>query len=55
MGIDPHRVVSLSLAEGWLGPVRKACIRQVGEAIASVVTPFLLLDKVPAQKSLKTG
>jgi uncharacterized protein (DUF362 family) len=55
MGINPHRVVSLDLAEGWLGPLRETCIRQVGETIAAVATPFLLLDKVPAQKALKTG
>ncbi len=55
MGIKPHQVESLSLAEGWLGPLRETCIRQVGETIAAVATPFLLLDKVPAQKALKTG
>jgi len=55
MGIDPHRVVSLAAAEGWLGPLREANIRQVGEAIAAVRTPFLLLDKVPAQRALKSA
>ena len=53
MGVDPHRVVSLAAAEGWLGPLREACIHQAGETIASVRTPFLLLDKVPAQRALR--
>ena len=55
MGIDPHRVVSLATAEGWLGPLREANIHQVGETIAAVRTPFLLLDKVPAQRALKSA
>ena len=54
MGIDPYRVVSLATAEGWLGPLREASIHQVGETIAAVRTPFLLLDKVPAQRRLRT-
>jgi uncharacterized protein (DUF362 family) len=53
MGIDPHRVESLSLAEGRLGPIRESQIHQVGEPIAAVRTPFLLLDKIPAQRALK--
>ncbi len=53
MGIDPHSVVSLSLAEGWLGPVREAQIRQVGETIQAVRTPFRLLNKIPAQRALR--
>jgi uncharacterized protein (DUF362 family) len=52
MGIDPHRVESLSRAEGWLGPIREANIHQVGEPIAAVRTPFQLLEKVPAQRQL---
>jgi hypothetical protein len=53
MGIDPQLVVSLAAAGGWLGPIREASIRQVGETIAAVRTPFLLLDKVPAQRALR--
>ncbi len=53
MGIDPHRVLSLSSAEGWLGPVREANIRQVGEPLQAVRTPFRLLEKIPAQRALK--
>jgi uncharacterized protein (DUF362 family) len=53
MGIDPHRVVSLSRAEGWLGPIREADIHQVGEPIKAVRTPFQLLEKIPAQRALK--
>jgi uncharacterized protein (DUF362 family) len=53
MGIDPHQVVYLSRAEGWLGPVREANIRQVGEPIQAVRTPFRLLEKIPAQRALK--
>jgi uncharacterized protein (DUF362 family) len=54
MGIDPHRVVALSRAEGWLGPVREANIQQVGETIEAVRTPFRLLEKIPAQRRLRT-
>jgi uncharacterized protein (DUF362 family) len=53
MGFDPHRVESLSLAEGWLGPIREANIHQVGEPIAAVRTPFQILEKIPAQRALK--
>jgi hypothetical protein len=53
MGIDPHRVVSLSRAEGWLGPVREAQIHQVGEPIQAVRAPFRLLEKIPAQRDLR--
>jgi uncharacterized protein (DUF362 family) len=53
MDIDPHRVVSLSRAEGWLGPIREANIHQVGEPIKAVRTPFQLLEKIPAQRALK--
>jgi len=55
MGLDPHRVASLSLAEGWLGPVREAQVRQVGEPLKAVRTPFRLLDQVPAQRALRPG
>lgn len=55
MGINPHRVVSLSLAEGWLGPVRESHIRQVGEPLRAVRTPFRLLDKIPAQRALRSA
>jgi uncharacterized protein (DUF362 family) len=53
MGIDPHRVVSLSRAEARLGPIREANIRQVGEPIQAVRTPFRLLEKIPAQRALQ--
>jgi uncharacterized protein (DUF362 family) len=55
MGIDPHRVVSLSHAEGWLGPIRETGIRQVGESIAAVHTPFRLIEEIPAQRALMPG
>jgi uncharacterized protein (DUF362 family) len=52
MGIDPYRVPSLSVTEGWLGPIRESNIHQVGESIAAVRTPFQLLEKIPAQRQL---
>jgi len=55
MGIDPHRVASLSLAEEWLGPLRQANIHQVGEPIEAVRNPFRLLEKIPAQRALKSA
>lgn len=55
MGLNPHRVPSLCLAEGWLGPVREAQIRQVGEPLRAARTSFRLLDKIPAQRHLRIG
>jgi uncharacterized protein (DUF362 family) len=55
MGIDPRRVESLSRAEGWLGPIREANIHQAGESIAAVCTPFQLLEKIPAQRALRSA
>jgi uncharacterized protein (DUF362 family) len=53
MGFDPHRVESLSWAEGLLGPIRESQIHQAGEAIAAVRNPFQIIDKIPAQRALK--
>jgi uncharacterized protein (DUF362 family) len=55
MGIDPHRLLYLSQAEGSLGPVREAYIRQVGESIKDVRTSFRLLEKIPAHRGLRSG
>ena len=54
MGFDPHRVESLSWAEGLLGPIREANIHQVGESIAAVRSPFQILEKIPAQRQLRS-
>jgi len=35
--------------------VREAQIRQVGEPLKAVCTPFRLLDNVPAQRALRPG
>jgi len=55
MGIDPHRLLYLSQAEGSLGPVREVYIRQVGESIKDVRTSFRLLEKIPAHRGLRSG
>ncbi len=52
MGIDPARIRYLADAAGWLGPIAEAEILQVGEPLASVRTPFALVEKIPAQKAL---
>ncbi len=52
MGIDPARIRYLADAAGWLGPIAEAAIHQVGETLASVHTPFALVEKIPAQKAL---
>jgi len=52
MGIEPARIRYLADAAGWLGPIAEAAIHQVGETLASVRTPFALVEKIPAQKAL---
>ncbi len=52
MGIDPFRIRYLAAADGWLGPIAEHAIRQVGETLASSVTPFRLVEGIPAQKEL---
>jgi uncharacterized protein (DUF362 family) len=52
MGVDPANVSYLARADGWLGPIGEAAIRQVGETVASLVTPFRLVEKIPAQKRM---
>ena len=52
MGIDPLRIRYLAEAAGWLGPIAEKAIHQVGETLASVRTPFELVEKIPAHKAL---
>jgi uncharacterized protein (DUF362 family) len=52
MGADPGKVRYLTEADGWLGPIAEDAIVQTGETIASVRTPFRLVEKIPAQKQL---
>ncbi|MGH7859529.1 MAG: DUF362 domain-containing protein, partial [Candidatus Binatia bacterium] len=51
-GADPAQVPYLAEAAGWLGPIAEGEILQTGETIVSVVTPFRLVEKIPAQKQL---
>lgn len=54
MGIDPHKISYLSMAESKaLGPIAEAAIEQRGEALAQVRTDFQLLDMVPAQRGIR--
>lgn len=53
MGINPKRVDYLADSSGRIGTIRKENIQQRGETISSVLTPFTLLDKIPAQKKLR--
>ncbi len=53
MGINPHRLRYLALAAGRLGPIREANIRQLGESIAAVQTPFALIESIPAHQGIR--
>jgi uncharacterized protein (DUF362 family) len=54
MGIDPWRVPYLAgAAEGRLGPIREGNIRQRGETINAVRTPFHLIETIPAHQGLR--
>ena len=52
MGLDPLAVRYLAQADGWLGPAGEKAIRQVGERLVDVTTPFRLVESIPAQKTL---
>ena len=54
MGINPHRVRYLAEAGRRLGPVHEAEIVQVGEPVASMRTDFKLLERIPAQRGLRS-
>jgi uncharacterized protein (DUF362 family) len=52
MGLAPERIRYLVEAGGWLGPIAEVAIHQVGEELASVRTPFQLVEKIPAHKAM---
>jgi len=54
MGVDPFKVKYLAKADGRIGPVESKHILQRGEDLATVRTDFQLLEKIPAQRGLKT-
>lgn len=53
MGINPQRILYLAGASGRLGSIKEANIRQLGEPIAAVQTPFALIDKIPAHQGIR--
>ena len=53
MGINPQRILYLEGAAGRLGTIREASIRQRGETIAAVHTPFALIEKIPAHQGIR--
>lgn len=53
MAINPHRIGYLRRASGSLGSIREASIRQLGEPIAAVRTPFALIEKIPAHQGIR--
>ncbi|WP_428560500.1 MAG: DUF362 domain-containing protein [Solidesulfovibrio sp. DCME] len=53
MGIDPAAVAYLRQADGRLGTIEAARIRQRGEDPAAVRRDFALLDYVPAHRGLR--
>lgn len=53
MGIDPSRIDHLARASGRLGPIREKHVFQCGERIASVRTPFELMEKIPVLRKIQ--
>jgi len=53
MCINPQKIQYLKIADGRIGTIREANIYQRGEKIASVQTPFALVEKIPAHKMLR--
>ena len=53
MGINPLRLGYLEGAAGRLGPIHEANIRQLGESIAAVQTPFALIESIPAHRGIR--
>jgi uncharacterized protein (DUF362 family) len=53
MGINPHRIRYLAGASGRLGAIREANVRQLGESIAAVRTPFALVESIPAHQGIR--
>ena len=52
MGINPLKIPYLSAASGWLGPIRKKNIKQIGDQIEALQTQFKLEDNIPAHKNI---
>jgi uncharacterized protein (DUF362 family) len=53
MAINPRRIPYLNLAAGRLGPIREANIRQLGESIVAVRSPFALIETIPAHQGIR--
>jgi len=53
MGINPQRLRYLAGAAGRLGAIREANIRQLGETVAGVRTPYALIEKIPAHQGIR--
>jgi uncharacterized protein (DUF362 family) len=53
MGVNPDRVRYLAAASGRLGTIGEDKVAQRGAKIASVQTPFQLIDRIPAHKGLR--
>ena len=52
MGIDPLQIEQFQLATGWLGPIWEHNIEQRGETIASMATPFRLIEEFGAHSGI---
>ena len=52
MGVDPHRIDYLRVADNAIGPIGARHVMQRGEKIDDVFTRFSLCDYIPAQKLL---
>jgi uncharacterized protein (DUF362 family) len=53
MGINPHKIDYLNVADNQLGPIKDSQITQRGERWESVRTNFQLLDYIDAQRGLR--
>jgi uncharacterized protein (DUF362 family) len=53
MGVDPERIGHLLLAAGGTGALQERSIRQRGETIAGVSTPFALVERIAAHQGIR--
>jgi len=53
MGVNPLRLRYLAGASGRLGTIREGNIRQLGETIDAVRSPFALLESIPAHQGIR--
>lgn len=53
MGIDPHKIPYLKVADRRIGPIAEGAITQRGETIDSVRKDYQLISSIPAQRDIR--